>query len=109
MKLGIPVLVCLISMVAAAEAPPHAAFGPNYVGYNDVIRIDIDTACNVFAVTEWEYRSYCKGRSFNYYGGEARSSPIYLTPPSGSYIVVIDNGGAGIRNIHASVHVIHSN
>lgn len=108
MKLRYLAFATLVSIVALAEAPPHAAFGPEFVGYNDVIRVDIDTACNVFAVTEWDYRNYQDGRSFNYYGGKAKSSPIYLTPPSGSYIVVIDNGGAGIKNIRASVRVIRN-
>lgn len=100
------IIVLLVSIVATAYAPPHAAYGPEWVGYNDVIRIDIDTVCNVFAVTAGEYANYQEGRSFFYYGGEATSTPVYLTPPPGSYIIVIDNGGAGINNIRASVRII---
>jgi hypothetical protein len=104
-------LILLVGTVAlssvALAAIPHEAFGPNYIGYGDVIRVDLDTACNVFAVSTWDYQQYRRGRNFNYYGGHATQSPFYIKPPPGTYYVVIDNGGDGY-SLRAAVHVIHT-
>ncbi|MEN9796426.1 MAG: hypothetical protein RL653_122 [Pseudomonadota bacterium] len=102
--LGLSVL--LGSSPAFAQAPPHAVYGPMFVGQNDTIRVDLDTAMNVFAVNLFNYELYKQGRSFNYYGGQARKSPVFLNPPMGSYYVVIDNGGDSLGYARAGVQVL---
>lgn len=106
----ITVSLCFILMActansAIAKEPLHTVYGPEYVGYNDYLRVSLDTACNVFAVDAYNYARYKRGENFKYYGGYAKESPVILRPPSGSYYVVIDNGGASYR-LRASVQVI---
>ena len=100
-------LIALVCAFGFAAPPPHAAYGPEFVGYKDNIRVDVDTACNVFAISTYDYDDYKQGRSFNYYGGEATYSPFYINPPSGSYYIIIDTGGGSIEGIRASVQIIH--
>lgn len=52
------------------------------------------TEANVQLVDTANLANYKSGRSFTYYGGHYRSSPIHLAIPySGTWYVVIDLGG----------------
>ena len=91
--------------IALTAAPPHHKYGPEYIGHGNSIRVDLDTVCNVFAVDSYNYEKYKNGASFNYFGGRATKSPFFIHPPSGTYYIVLDNGGDGY-NLRAGVHVI---
>lgn len=97
----------LICVVGFTSGPPHHAYGPKYVGYGDTIRVDLDTACNVMAMDNYNYQRYQRGENFDYFGGYVKKSPFFLKPPSGSYYVIIDNGGDGYQ-LRASVRVMRS-
>ena len=102
------VVSVLCSSPALAEAPPHAAYGPMFVGARDVIRVDLDTSLNVFAVDSYNFELYKRGKSFHYFGGQAKRSPVFLNPPVGSYYVIIDNGGDDLGYSRAGVRVIRN-
>lgn len=87
------------------SAPPHIVYGPKFIGYNAYLQVDIDTACNVFAVNANNYELNKRGEDFSYFGGQANRSPVILKPPTGSYYVVIDKAGAAGR-VKALVQVI---
>lgn len=95
----------LFSALVFAQIP-HTLYGPVYVGQNQVIKVTLDTRCNVFAVDSYNYGRYKKGLSYQYFGGYAKQSPIYLRPPIGNYYVVIDNGGDSY-SLRAAVQVIN--
>ena len=87
-------------------APPHTTYGPEYLGYQDKIRVDIDKAMNVMVMDYFNYQNYLSGQAFRYYGGHYDRTPVFITPPNGgSYYVVIDNGGDSYR-VQVGVHVI---
>jgi len=93
--------------LAAVAAPPHAVYGPLELRRGDTIQVDLDTACNVYALDTFNYEQYKKGRKFQYSGGLAKASPFIIKPPRGSYLVVVDSGGAGAPPA-VSVHVVHA-
>jgi hypothetical protein len=84
---------------------PHTAYGPVYVGKYQVIKVSLDARCNVFAIDRYSYENYKKGLNYKYYGGYAKKTPVILKPPSGTYYVVIDNGGESYK-LKAAVQVI---
>ena len=98
--------VAAIVSLAAIAAPPHAVYGPLEVRRGDVIRVDLATGCNVYALDTFNYEQYKKGRKFQYSGGLATGSPFILKPPRGSYLVIIETGGEGAPPA-AAVRVIH--
>ena len=87
-------------------APPHSTYGPEYLGYQDKIRVDLDKAMNVMVMDYFNYQNYLNGQSYTYFGGHYNTTPVYIKPPNGgSYYIVIDNGGDSY-NIQVSVRVI---
>ena len=75
-------------------------------GSHDTIQVHLDSQANVLLLDSGNYQNYCSGRSYNYRGGLAKTSPVNLAPPChGNWHVVIDLGGyAG--NVRASVQVL---
>jgi hypothetical protein len=66
-------------------------------GPGEVIEVSLNRAANVQLLDDLNYDEYRNGRTYHYYGGHAKQSPVYLTPPRpGHWHVVIDlGGGAG--------------
>lgn len=64
------------------------------LGPGDSVRVSLDRQANVLLMDDPNYRHYRSGRSYRYYGGLARVSPIRLRAPSpGRWHVVVDLGG----------------
>lgn len=64
------------------------------VGSGDVVEVTLDSAANVQLLDDANYANYQAGRSFDYTGGYAKSSPCRLRPPRpGRWHLVIDLGG----------------
>jgi hypothetical protein len=98
------VALLFISSFAFAQTP-HTLYGPVSVGMNQVIKVSLDTRCNVLVLDNYNYDRYKNGLSYKYFGGYATKSPVILKPPTGRYYVVIDNGGDSYK-LRAAVQVI---
>jgi len=60
----------------------------------DVAEVTLDRAANVLQTDPANYDDYNHGRSFQYYGGYATTSPVRLAiPKEGHWHVVVDLGG----------------
>ena len=76
------------------------------LGSKDAVQVVLDKQANVRLLDSSNFASYKSGKSHNYYGGLAKSSPVTIPAPhAGKWYVVIDLGGfAG--TVKASVTVI---
>jgi hypothetical protein len=71
-----------------------------------VVEVSLDHVANVRLMDTGNFQSYRQGGRHQYYGGEARKSPIRLqVPQSGHWHVAIDLGGRG-GTIRAGVRVL---
>ena len=63
----------------------------------EIIEVTLSgNAANVFLVDSSNFSSYKAGRSYRYFGGHAKSSPVRLqVPSSDQWYLVIDMGGHG--------------
>lgn len=60
----------------------------------DVVIVDLDHQANVLLMDWSNYDAYRAGKSYRYYGGHAKTSPVRLAAPhSGRWHVVVDLGG----------------
>lgn len=73
-------------------------------GPGDVVEVTLDGQANVLLLDGAAYSNYQTGKSYKYYGGLAKVSPMLLpVPHHGQWHVVVDLGGysgkikAGIR------------
>lgn len=73
-----------------------------------VIEVVMDRSANVLLLDDSNYENYQTGKTYRYWGGLARESPVRLVPPrSGHWHVVINLGGfpgtvrASVRKIAA--------
>lgn len=90
---------------------PHYAYPLGYIGILGWsghaavrVRVTLNYAANVFLVDELGYSFYKSGMSYSYYGGYATSSPVILSiPRSGTWYLVVDNGGDKMGSISCSV------
>ena len=81
----------------------HADFSG---GSDFVALVTLDGQANVMLLNDSNYSAYQSGRTFQYYGGWATSSPVRLSPPHhGHWHVVVDLGGSA-GAVRASVRVI---
>lgn len=72
----------------------------------EVVEVQLDHAANVRLMDSHNFYSYQQGRNAQFYGGEARRSPVRLkVPQAGHWHVAIDLGGRG-GSIRAGVRVI---
>lgn len=73
----------------------------------DVVEVTlVGNAANVLLLDTNNFHNYQQGRSYNYYGGYARTSPFRVQAPgSGHWHLVVDLGG-GAGKVQASVRVI---
>lgn len=87
---------------------PHVKYGPFLVAYNQMIRVDINSACNVFSIPSFQYENYVNGLNYNYYGGYYQNTPVFIKPPAGSYYLVLDQAGKEFY-MNARVLVVNQN
>ena len=73
-------------------------------GQDHLVVVDLDAQANVCLLSDSDFDAYRHGRSFHYYGGLARETPVRMRPPHhGRWHVVVDLGGrcgrvrAGVR------------
>ncbi len=73
------------------------------IGPEDTVEVELDGQANVFLLDDSNFSNYKSGRAYNYYGGIAKKSPVFLSPPhQGHWNLIIDLGGyAG--SVNASV------
>lgn len=75
-------------------------------GPEDTIVVSLDGQANVLLLDDCSFANYRCGRSFNYRGGWAKTSPVRLTPPyHGRWHVVVDLGGRA-GQVRAGVRVV---
>lgn len=56
-----------------------------------VVEVELGRKARVLLLTSLNYQLYKQGRSFDYYGGRAISSPVRLAPPrTGQWNLVIE-------------------
>jgi len=78
------------------------------MGPNDVVEVTLDKQANAFLVDSLNYSSYRNGRSFRYYGGLQKTSPVQLRPPrAGHWYLIVDLGGRSDQ-VNASAQLIKS-
>ena len=84
----------------------------NYLHYDlnlnlgQFVEVTLDKQANVRLLDESNFNKYKRGQKHTYHGGQAKSSPIRLTPPqSGHWHLVIDLGGYP-GTVHASVRTV---
>ncbi len=66
------------------------------------VRVDIDSAATVRLMDDYNFRRFQSGDRHEYFGGQARRTPVLLTVPrSGNWHVTIDLGGASGRIRHS--------
>lgn len=72
----------------------------NYLHYdlqlasNEAVEVTLDKQANVRLLDELNFSKYKRGEKHTYFGGQAKSSPVRLKPPSsGHWHLVIDLGG----------------
>lgn len=62
-------------------------------GPDNVVSVSLSSQANVLLMDESNFQSYRAGRSYRYFGGHARRSPVRLVPPHrGHWHVVVDLG-----------------
>ncbi len=77
-------------------------------GQNDVVLVTLDVQANAMLLDDINFSAYQGGRSFNYIGGWANTSPVRLTPShTGHWHVVVDLGGTS-ATVRSSVRIIRS-
>lgn len=75
-------------------------------GPQDMALVQLSSQANVMLLDDANFANYRRGRSFNYFGGWATTSPIRLQPPrQANWHVVVDLGGYG-GQVRASVQVL---
>jgi hypothetical protein len=66
------------------------------LGPSNVVEVTLDRQANVQLLDDTNFSHYRSGRSFRYYGGLAKQSPVRLSPPNfGRWHLVVDLGGYG--------------
>ena len=74
----------------------------------DKVQVTLDRAANVLLMDPANYVQYKLGNDCEYYGGQAKQSPVVLAPPfRGEWHVVIDLDGKP-GSVRANVTVLHS-
>jgi hypothetical protein len=75
-------------------------------GSGNVIVVNLNRAANVLLLDGINFGEYRNGRSYRYFGGYAKQTPVRLRPPhDGPWHVVVNLGGyAG--HVEASVSVL---
>lgn len=79
-----------------------------HLGAGAVVEVELASRANVQLVDSTNFQNYRNGRGFNYYGGEAITSPVRIeVPHAAHWHVVLDLGGYP-GTIRSSVHVLTS-
>lgn len=80
----------------------------SHLDRGDVAVVTLDSQANVMLMDDINFSAYRSGRSYRYFGGLAKRSPVRLAAPSsGHWNVVVDLGGyAG--NVRAGVSFVRS-
>lgn len=77
-------------------------------GSECVAIVSLNGQANVMLVDDLNFAAYKSGRSFNYFGGWQRHSPIRLSPPHyAHWHVVVDMGGSG-GTVRAGVRIVRA-
>lgn len=73
---------------------------------SDLVEVTLDGQANVLLMDPSNYKSYREGKTYRYFGGLAKVSPVRLSPPhAGHWHVVVDLGGyAG--TVRAGIQVL---
>jgi hypothetical protein len=76
------------------------------LGPDELVEVKLDKQANVRFLDSHNYQKYREGKSYTFFGGLAKKSPLRLAPPfSGYWHFVIDLDGY-IGSVSASVKVI---
>lgn len=74
-------------------------------GPDNVVSVTLSSQANVLLMDSSNFQSYRAGRSYRYFGGHAKRSPVRLVPPhQGHWHVVVDLGGYS-GSVRASVSI----
>jgi hypothetical protein len=80
-----------------------------YLGPGDGVEVVLSHQARVILLDAGNYHAYCNNRSYTYYGGWRRQSPVLVRPPHhGSWHVIVDLDGrygrvrANIRAVRAA-------
>lgn len=77
-------------------------------GPGDTVVVTLDSQANVMLLDDHCFSSYKNGRSFQYHGGWATTSPVRLRPPrTGHWHVVVDLGGS-TGHVKAGIQILNS-
>jgi hypothetical protein len=72
----------------------------------DVVQVTLDGQANVMLMDYPNYDAYKNHRSFRYFGGHAKETPVRLPAPrSGKWHLVVDLGG-NAGKVRAGVSVL---
>jgi len=73
---------------------------------DEAVKVILDKQANVRFLDELNFNNYKNGKKHTYFGGQAKSSPIHIKPPSsGHWHLVIDLGGYP-GSVRASVNTV---
>lgn len=73
-----------------------------HAGPDNVIRVDLDKQANVLLLDDINLSNYRNGRSYRYFGGLAKRSPMTLVPPHEGHWHVVVNLGGNAGTVRAS-------
>jgi hypothetical protein len=77
-----------------------------YLSGGEIVEVTLDSRANVRLMDSSNFSSYRAGRRHNFYGGQAKQSPVRIpVPRSGHWHLAIDLGGYSGR-IRSSVRVL---
>ncbi len=75
-------------------------------GPSEVIEVTLDHPANVLLLDPTNYNEYRNGRTYRYFGGYAKASPVRISPPrAGNWHLVVDLGG-GFGAVRASASLL---
>ncbi|HWL10152.1 MAG TPA: DUF1883 domain-containing protein [Planctomicrobium sp.] len=75
-------------------------------GPDNLIRIELDKQTNVLLLDDINFSNYRNGRSYHYFGGLAKRSPVTLVPPHVAHWHVVVSLGGYAGTVRASCAMV---
>ncbi|MBX3452832.1 MAG: DUF1883 domain-containing protein [Planctomycetaceae bacterium] len=75
-------------------------------GPDNVIEVELDRQANVILMDDVSFSNYRNGRTYRYFGGLAKRSPVTLVPPHYGHWHVVVNLGGYAGSVQASCSVV---